>query len=132
MNRPKYYQGVWDVVILLLAIALAAMFVMWAGQAAGDEPVGPSEPKTALVVSPWEGVFRAGDAMTGVPFVEVGSHVSPTTVVGLIDLDVMQPDRKMEVYAGVQGTVVQVHVEDGSYVTAGQVLMMIQLDPPDT
>jgi biotin carboxyl carrier protein len=129
MFRIKYYRRAWDAVIVLLAVVLAAMLVLWAGQTAGDEP---TEPKMALVVSPWEGVFRASGDFSDEPFVEVGSHVMPETVVGLIDMDIMRPDRKIEVFAGVKGTVVQVLIEDGTFVEAGQALMVVQLDPPDT
>ena len=131
MFGAKYYRSAWDVVIVLLAIMLAAMFVLWAGQAASDEPIDPAQPKMEFVVSPWEGVFRASDQYGNGPLVEVGDHVTPDTVVGFIDIDIMQPDRKIEVFAGVQGTVVQVLVKDRSFVDAGQPLMVVQLDPPD-
>ena len=132
MYKIRYYRKAWDVVIVLLAIMLAAIFVLWAGKAASDEPVDPTPPKMEFIVSPWEGVFRASDQYGNGPLVEVGDHVTPNTVVGFIDIDIMQPERKIEVFAGVQGTVVQVLVEDMSFVDAGQPLMVVQLDPPDT
>ena len=126
MRRAKYYKDAWDVVVVLLAILLAAVVVLWAGQAAGQQP---EEPKIELIVSPWQGVFHAAESGGARPFVEVGSYVTPSTVVGYINVDIMQPQRRMEVYAGVQGTVTQLLVEDGDFVTAGQPVMAVRLDP---
>ena len=131
MNRIKYYRDAWDVVAVLLAIIVAAIAILWAGEAAGEEPV-PDEPPVEMIVSPWDGVFRSSDPATGLPFVEVGDHVTPETIVGMIDLDIMQPERKIPVFAGVSGTVVQVVAEDGSFVAAGQTLIVVRLDPPNT
>lgn len=127
MPKTQYYRSVWeswDIVFLLIAALLAVFFVLMASRAAGGEP---DPPRVEMIVSPWAGMFAAGEK-SGIPFVEVGSHVTPETVVGLIYLDVMQPARRIEVYAGLRGTVLQVLVEDGSYVEAGQPLMMVELD----
>ena len=121
----KYYRDAWEVVVVLLAIVLAAFVVLWAGQAAGEKP---DQPTVEVVVSPWEGMFCAAPQGQSEPFVTAGSYVTPDTVVGMIDLDVMRPQRRIEVFAGVRGTVVEVLVSDGSYVTAGQPLMVVEVD----
>ena len=130
MFRPNYYRSAWDVVVVLLAILFGAMLVLWAGKSAGDEPTPPPETVQATVVSPWEGVFCAGPGVGDPPLVEVGSRVSPSSVVGFIAVDIMQPERKFEVYAGVSGVVTQVLVADGQYVNAGQPLMNIEVERP--
>ena len=128
MFRRKYYQDAWDVVVVLLAILLAAAVVLWAGQAVGQQP---DEPKVELITSPWSGVFHVAEFDGEQPFVEVGSHVTPETLVGFIEVDIMQPQSRMDVYAGVQGTVTQVLVKDGEAVSAGQALIVVQLDAED-
>ena len=130
MFRPKYYQDAWGVVIVLLAILFGAMLVLWAGSSAGDEPNPPPVTVRATVVSPWEGVFCAGPQVGDPPLVEVGSRVTPSSVVGFIAVDIMQPERKFEVYAGVGGVVTQVLVADGQFVHAGQPLMLVEVERP--
>lgn len=128
MRKARYYRDVWDlwdVVIVAVAVMLAVFLVLFASRATGDEP---SPPKMEMIVSPWQGMFAAGENFGDVPFVEVGSHVTPQTVVGVVYLDVMEPVRQIKVLAGVQGTIVQVLVEDGAYVEAGQPLMVVELD----
>ena len=129
MRRARYYTDAWDVVIVLIAVMLAAVALLWAVQAAGDEA---SAPQMDVIVTPWEGTFSAGEYFGDTPLVKVGDHVTPDTVVGMIYLDVMEPVRKVELFAGVKGTIVEVLVEDGSFVQAGEPLMVVKLDPPDT
>ena len=132
MLRPKYYPSAWDVVVVLLVVMLAALFVLWAGRTAGAEPVPPPELVTATVASPWDGVFRSGERIGDPPLVEVGTHVAPSTIVGFIEIDVMQPQHKIEVFAGVSGVVTDVMVTDGEYVNAGRPLLLVRVAPVAT
>ena len=129
MFKPKYYKSAWDVAVVLLAMLVMAVTVLWAERIAGDEP---DEPKVELIVSPWEGVFHSCEYEGAQPFVEVGSHVLPGTMVGFVNVDIMQPQRRIEIYAGVEGTVIEVLVQDGELVSAGQPLMAIRLDAEDS
>ena len=128
MSNAKYYKGAWGVVLVLLAILLGTVVVVWAGRAPGEEP---EPPKVEFIASPWDGVFHAAEFEGARPFVEVGTYVTPGTVVGFINVDIMRPQQRMEVYAGVQGTVTQVLVADGDFVSAGQSLMVVRLDSDD-
>jgi len=127
MFNATRHRSVWDVTVAVLAVALGILVVLWAAPARGAES---PQPEMSLVVSPWDGVFRTASQAGDAPLVEVGDHVTPQTIVGFIDVDIMQPERKMAVYAGVAGTVVQVLAGEGEFVEAGQPLMAVQLDPP--
>ena len=129
MFHAAHYDRVWHVVIVSLTIVLTAVVVLWAGQSAGDQP---TERRFELVVSPWDGIFRVAPQGEQEPYVEVGSDVTPDTVVGLIELDIMRPERRIEVIAGVRGRVVEVLVGDGTYVHAGQPVIVVLLELPNT
>ena len=67
---------------VVLAIVGGLLFVVLVAQSAGATPP-TTEP--VFIVSPWTGVFRAGEYPGGPPLVEVGSKVKPDTRVGLIE-----------------------------------------------
>ena len=121
-HAETYYKSTWDGVVLVLAAILALALVMFATKAAGAEtPV----PQTELVVSPWSGVFHAVPSEGGTAYVEVGSRVTSDTVVGIVSLDIMRPDCQVEVFAGINGTLVEILVSDATFVDAGQPLMVM-------
>ena len=128
MSNARYYKDAWAVILVLITIIFWFVAMVWASRSSAEEP---EPPKVEFIASPWEGVFHAAEFEGARPFVEVGSYVTPGTVVGFINVDIMQPQRRMEVYAGVEGTVTQVLVVDGEFVSAGQSLMVVRLDTGD-
>ena len=128
MSNARFYKDAWAVILVLVAILLGIVAMVWASRAAAQKP---EPPKVEFIASPWEGVFHAAEFEGAQPFVEVGSFVTPGTVVGFINVDIMQPQRRMEVYAGVEGTITQVLVVDGEFVSAGQSLMVVRVDTGD-
>ena len=124
MRYATHYKSVWDVVSAIIATVLAAMFLLWATQAAGEVV-----PTRETVICPWEGVFSAQEYPGALPFVQVGDHVEPQTIVGVIYMNYLDPSGKIEVFSGLHGTVVEILVDDGAFVAAGNPLMIVELDP---
>ncbi|NIL98740.1 MAG: hypothetical protein GTO53_12505 [Planctomycetales bacterium] len=114
---------VWFVVALLL--------VVWAFEAAGAADESPEETERVYIVSLWYGLFRAAEYPGGPPFVELGSHVDPDTIVGVIEpLMPSQVSKVVAVPAGYKGTITRVIIRDGEVVSIGQRLFEVLLDPP--
>ncbi len=126
MRYATHSKTVWDVISVVVAATLAAAFLLWATQAAGVVPTQET------VICPWEGVFSTKEYPGALPMIEVGDHVEPQTIVGLVYPNFLNPHGRFEVYAGVHGTVVEVLVEDGTFVKAGSPLMIVELDPIET
>jgi biotin carboxyl carrier protein len=125
MRYATHYKTAWDVASVVIAAALAAMFLLWATQVAGQTAT------REMVITPWEGVFSAREYPGDSPFVEVGDHVEPETVIGIVYSNYLDPGGKLEITAGLKGTVVEVLVGNGAFVQAGQSLMVVELDPID-
>lgn len=89
------------------------------------QPAGtPQQEKLAEIKSPLVGTFYARSSPDSEPFVEVGSHVEPDTVVCIIEAMKVMNEIKAE-YAGTLAEVVAV---SGEAVEFGQVLFRIRPD----
>ena len=87
---------------------------------AAPAPADPGQP----VKSPLVGTFYRSSSPDSDPFVKVGSHVGPNSVVCIIEaMKVMN-----EIKAGVSGTVRKVLVENASAVQFGQPLFLVDPD----
>ena len=93
---------------------------------AGGEPV-PGEGLIA-VRAPLVGTFYRAPAPGQPPFVEVGSRVEASTVVGIVETMKLMNS----VPAGVVGTVHELPVADAQPVPQGGVLVLIRPDSPDS
>jgi acetyl-CoA carboxylase biotin carboxyl carrier protein len=73
------------------------------------------------VIAPSVGVFHRGAVPGAPPLIELGDHVEPGDVVGIVQ--VMR--RTHQVLAGASGSVRAVHAEDGEPVEYGRILFTI-------
>jgi acetyl-CoA carboxylase biotin carboxyl carrier protein len=106
----------------------------------GVEPAGPENPGAANqfsvqqavpieedlveIKSPIVGTFYATPSPDSEPYVDIGSEVSPQTVVCIIEaMKVMN-----EIRAETAGTIVAIHVTNGQAVEYGQVLFKVRPD----
>jgi len=93
--------------------------------AAGGEPP-PAQPKEniAFIKSPMVGTFYAAPDPDSPPFVNVGDHVGPETIVCIVEA--------MKVFnqipAEVSGRILAVLVENGAPVEFGQPLFKVELE----
>ncbi|NIP86174.1 MAG: hypothetical protein GTO03_11645 [Planctomycetales bacterium] len=95
--------------------------------------VEPEKSETAYIVSLWYGIFRNAEYRGGPPLVEVGSHVEPGTIVGIIEPLMMSgADGVVAIPAGYKGTITATLVRNGEIVMIGQRLFEVRLDPPET
>jgi acetyl-CoA carboxylase biotin carboxyl carrier protein len=76
------------------------------------------------IASPLLGVFYRAPAPGAAPFVAVGARVAPDTVVCLIEVMKMMNS----VPAGIEGTVVEVCVENAELVESGDTLFLVEPD----
>ena len=90
-----------------------------------SQPRTPQQEKNLVEIkSPIVGTFYATPSPDSRPYVEVGSHVTPQTVVCVIEaMKVMN-----EIKAETCGTIVEVLVTNGQAVEYGQVLFRIRPD----
>jgi acetyl-CoA carboxylase biotin carboxyl carrier protein len=95
----------------------------------GEEaaPAAPAEaPRAAAatgeITAPMPGTFYRAEGPGMEPFVDVGSHVEPDTVVCIIEIMKMMNS----VPAGVSGTISEVCVEDAQQVTEGAPLFRVE------
>ncbi|HEY9457778.1 MAG TPA: acetyl-CoA carboxylase, partial [Gaiella sp.] len=75
----------------------------------------------ATIESPLLGVFYRAPSPGAPPFVDVGAHVEPDTIVCLIEVMKMMNS----VPAGVAGTIAEIHVENAEAVEYGQPLFRV-------
>ena len=115
MKRQHIISRGLILVLLLGGLLLAGRLAL----ATNDAPSPP--PEQVYVVSPWDGVFYAGEYLGGPPLVEIGSEVAPNTLVCRIEAEML-----FDVEAWISGTVVDVLADDGQMVTKGQRLFAIQ------
>lgn len=88
------------------------------GQVANDKPPAHN---LVEIKSPTIGTFYAREKPEAQPFVTVGSRVSPSSVVGLIEAMKLFS----EIPAGCNGVVVEILVENGQPVEYNQVLFRV-------
>ena len=79
-------------------------------------------PDGVAIVAPMLGTFYRAPAPGAAPFVEVGAHVEPDTIVGIIEVMKMMNS----VPAGVAGTIAEIHVENAQPVEYGQPLFRVE------
>jgi acetyl-CoA carboxylase biotin carboxyl carrier protein len=77
---------------------------------------------TKTIAAPMPGTFYRADGPGLAPFVDVGAHVEPDTVVCIIEIMKMMNS----VPAGVSGTIVEVCAEDAQLVGDGEPLFRVQ------
>jgi biotin carboxyl carrier protein len=100
------------------------LHVVRGGAATAAEPPAtpPARPADGVIAAPMPGTFYRADGPGVAPFVDVGAHVEPDTVVGIIEIMKMMNS----VPAGVSGTIVEVCAEDAQQVTDGAALFKVQ------
>ena len=105
--------------------AVATASAIPAAPAATPAPAAPAEEKKYLEIkSPMVGTFYRAPTPDADPFVSVGQHVSPDTVVCIIEaMKVMN-----EIKAEVKGTIRKVMVDNATPVQYGQVLFLVEPD----
>jgi acetyl-CoA carboxylase biotin carboxyl carrier protein len=82
----------------------------------------PSAEGLTDVRSPIIGTFYRAPKPGAPPFVEVGSEVTPETVIGILETMKLMNS----VYAGASGQVVEICIGDGKFAEQDQVLMRLQ------
>jgi acetyl-CoA carboxylase biotin carboxyl carrier protein len=91
-------------------------------------PAAPTNAPTTdgplMITAPMLGTFYRAQAPGAAPFVDLGTHVEPDSVVCLIEVMKMMNS----VPAGVSGTVVEVCAENALLVEHGAPLFRVQLD----
>jgi acetyl-CoA carboxylase biotin carboxyl carrier protein len=94
--------------------------------AASESEAPAAKPATdgasATIAAPMPGTFYRADGPGMAPFVEVGTHVEPDTVVCIIEIMKMMNS----VPAGVAGTIVEVCAEDAQLVGDGEALFRVE------
>ena len=90
----------------------------------GQAPEAPAAEDLLEIKSPIVGTFYEGPSPDSDPYVELGDHVDPQTVVCIIEaMKVMN-----EIKAETSGTVVEKRVSNGQAVEYGQVLFRVRPD----
>jgi acetyl-CoA carboxylase biotin carboxyl carrier protein len=84
----------------------------------------PTTDGALMITAPLLGTFYRAQAPGAAPFVDLGTHVEPDSVVCLIEVMKMMNS----VPAGVSGTVVEVCAENALLVEHGAPLFRVQLD----
>jgi len=96
-------------------------------EAVGKAEMGPEveqEEELVDIKSPIVGTFYEAPSPDSEPYVEIGSHVEPQTVVCIIEaMKVMN-----EIKAETSGTIVEKLVRNGQAVEYGQVLFRVKLE----
>jgi len=111
LKRPQPQRGPTVTAVPMVAAAAAAQ------QKAADEDDGLVD-----VISPMVGTFYAAPSPDSEPCVQVGSEVSPETVVCIIEaMKVMN-----EIKADTDGTIARIMVANGQAVEYGQVLFKVK------
>jgi acetyl-CoA carboxylase biotin carboxyl carrier protein len=82
-------------------------------------------PGMTAIVPPLIGTFYRAPKPGAAPFVELGSTVTPDTVVGIIEtMKLMNP-----VLAQTGGTITEIRAENGQLVEADHILMVVTKEP---
>ncbi len=94
-----------------------------AATAATEMPAEPAEDEGLhIITSPIVGTFYRSPSPTAEPFVRLGSHVDPDTVVCIIEAMKLMN----EIQAETSGEVAKIYVENGQPVEYGQPLFGIK------
>jgi biotin carboxyl carrier protein len=89
----------------------------------GAQPAAPARrAEPDVIAAPMQGTFYRAEAPGKEPFVDVGSHVEPDTVVCIVEIMKMMNS----VPAGMAGTIVEVCAEDAQLVGEGEALFRVQ------
>jgi acetyl-CoA carboxylase biotin carboxyl carrier protein len=92
----------------------------------GEYPASAADSSVLEVTAPLVGIFYRAPKPGAPPYIEVGSPVQEDTTIGIIEVMKLMN----AVRAEVQGTVVEVLVEDGAVVEYGQVLLRVARGVP--
>jgi acetyl-CoA carboxylase biotin carboxyl carrier protein len=95
-----------------------------AAVAVDPSPAAPQDAGGMAVESPSVGLFWQAPAPGAPPFVEVGAHVAPGDVIGIVEVMKLMN----HVTAPTGGTVTAVLVENGASVEFGQPLVLVEPD----
>jgi acetyl-CoA carboxylase biotin carboxyl carrier protein len=98
------------------------LHVVRGGAPAPAAPAPAAERDPSTIGAPMQGTFYRAEAPGKDPFVDVGSHVEPDTVVCIVEIMKMMNS----VPAGVSGTIVEVCAEDAQLVAEGDALFRVQ------
>ncbi len=124
-----------DKILLKRAQAFASAAQLAGPVAGGVVPAGVTVPPPGVelprqdkpaenlveITSPLVGTFYAAPSPDSEPFVDIGTHVEPQTVVGIIEaMKVMN-----EIKAETRGTIKEILVKNGEAVEYGQVLFRL-------
>jgi acetyl-CoA carboxylase biotin carboxyl carrier protein len=89
------------------------------GGAASD---GAASADARTIAAPMPGTFYRAESPGAPPFVEVGAHVEPDTVVCILEVMKMMNS----IQAGLSGDIVEVCVEDAQVVEEGEPLFRVE------
>jgi acetyl-CoA carboxylase biotin carboxyl carrier protein len=89
---------------------------------AGSAPHAPAGSKLHEIKSPIVGTFYKAPAPDAAPFVSIGTHVEPGTVLCIVEAMKLMN----EIESDAAGTVVKIMVENGQPVEYGQVLFLVE------
>jgi biotin carboxyl carrier protein len=96
------------------------------GGAAPEEPIAPkvaeADGAVNTIQAPMPGTSYRAEGPGMEPFVDVGTHVEPDTIVCIIEIMKMMNS----VPAGVSGTIVEICAEDAQVITDGEALFRVQ------
>lgn len=92
---------------------------------ASSDPAPTQTATTLPILTPIIGTFYRAPKPGAPPFVEVGSEVTPNTVVAIVETMKLMNC----VYAGAHGTIIEICQEDGKFVEQSQVLMRLNPAP---
>jgi len=81
-----------------------------------------TQPEPHVIKSPIVGTFYSAPSPTSEPFVRIGDHIQPETVVCIIEAMKLMN----EIQAEVSGDIVRIYVENGQPVEYGQALFGIK------
>lgn len=93
-----------------------------AGQASAASSVPDLVPGTVPVSAPLLGIFYRAPKPGEPPFVEVGAHVEPETIIGIVEVMKLMNS----VRAGVRGEVVAIPACNGELVEYGETLLIVR------
>lgn len=92
------------------------------GSAAPQKAETVTQPEPHVIKSPIVGTFYSAPSPTSEPFVRIGDHIQPETVVCIIEAMKLMN----EIQAEVSGDIVKIYVENGQPVEYGQALFGIK------
>ena len=95
------------------------------GEPRGEPPASPTDRSVLNVTAPLVGIFYRAPKPGAPRYIEVGSQVEEDTIIGIIEVMKLMNTVRAEV----QGTVVEILVQDGGVVEYGQVLVRVARGP---